>query len=146
MDSQLLLEKDRHSVWQKNKTDINVILKFMQFYSNHSMQYFFQKNHVLCCIVCCIAADSDHVCWHDGWTLCFYILRLQGQERPLLIFTFEKFKIGRYVTAMVTDPLLDQVKYTEATDGGTRQYYNNNRSVSRSDSDSWIIPGQRYDW
>lgn len=72
--------------------------------------------------------------------------RFQGQERPLLILTFEKFKIGRYVTAKVTDPLLERVEYTETSIGESKQYYNRNRAVSRSDSDSWIVPGQRCDW
>lgn len=68
--------------------------------------------------------------------------RSQGQEKPLLIFTFENFKIGRYVTASVVDPLLEQLEYTEVGEAGNhRQNYSRYRA--NLESDSWIIPGQR---
>ena len=102
-------------------------------------------------LICLLAYIISHFV-DPFW--CFFLIdivkiglysRFQGQEKPLLVFTFEKFKIGRCVTASVVDPLLQHVQYTECSGGETRQY-NRAKSLTTCNTDSWIVPGQRSNW
>ncbi|XP_052781179.1 RNA helicase Mov10l1-like isoform X2 [Mya arenaria] len=70
--------------------------------------------------------------------------RSQGQEKPLMVFTFEEFKIGRYVTASVTDPLVGLVEMGAAfKQEGTREGYQRYKATVESQATPWTLPGQR---
>lgn len=69
--------------------------------------------------------------------------RCQGQEKQLLIITFEKFKIGRYITAIVTDPVLLLVEANRPYIQSGRQGYSRYRENVDSTSTPWMVPGER---
>ncbi|XP_060593732.1 RNA helicase Mov10l1-like isoform X2 [Ruditapes philippinarum] len=69
--------------------------------------------------------------------------RYQGQEKQLLIFTFEKFKIGRYITANITDPVMSLIDHNQPYTQGGRQGYNRYRENVDRSATPWMIPGER---
>ncbi|XP_053377782.1 RNA helicase Mov10l1-like [Mercenaria mercenaria] len=69
--------------------------------------------------------------------------RCQGQEKQLQIFTFENFKIGRYITANITDPVLSLLEHNRPYIQGGRQGYSRYRENVDRTSAPWMIPGER---
>ncbi|XP_052213999.1 RNA helicase Mov10l1-like isoform X2 [Dreissena polymorpha] len=69
--------------------------------------------------------------------------RTGGQEKSLLIFVFDGFKIGRYVKAEVADPMVSLVQRGVVYERGARQGNSRYRETVDKKSAAWTVPGQR---
>lgn len=73
----------------------------------------------------------------------FHSYSSQGQEKQLMVFTFHGFKIGRYITASIIDPILSLVEKNEPYVQGRHHGYSRYRNKIEQTSAPWMVPGER---
>ena len=71
----------------------------------------------------------------------FLYCRNLGNDQQLVVFKFDGFKIGRYLTVEVTDP--HQVVLEPTAPFQRRKPHSLYQQSETNSGDSWVVPGQR---
>ncbi|KAL4226058.1 hypothetical protein ACF0H5_014046 [Mactra antiquata] len=93
-----------------------------------------------------LVQTGENVVLDPTMSLCVSLMldaSLQGQEKHLMVVTFEGFKIGRYITASITDPYLSMVEKNDPYVQGQRHGYSRYRNNVECNSTPWMVPGER---
>ncbi|KAK3587543.1 hypothetical protein CHS0354_004830 [Potamilus streckersoni] len=69
--------------------------------------------------------------------------RTPGKEKQLIVFTFDDFKIGRYITANVLDSMQVMENSFSQYTGGQRVGYSRYREAAEKKTTPWVVPGER---
>ncbi|KAL3852404.1 hypothetical protein ACJMK2_016055 [Sinanodonta woodiana] len=69
--------------------------------------------------------------------------RSPGKEKQLIVFTFDDFKIGRYITANVLDSMQVMENSFSQYTGGQKEGYSRYRESAEKKATPWVVPGER---